>query len=493
MKRAYRYAASTLAALLAVTSVMVSCGEKAAAVTAETKAETVITEAETEDSSYHADFLPDADYGGYKFRILGYSDSYPPDIEAETGAMIDDTIYRRNRIIEEKYNIEIVPKLYLFTDYPQITDAVTKAGRAQSDDFDLACMVFRGAYNAVLEGNVPPATALPVVDLDAGRPWYNNSMNESITIDGVGLICYTAFDNYPSGGCLIFNKKIVDDLGLGDPYAAVDGGNWTYEDFYSMSEAAISDLDGDGSFGVGDRFALISEWDRISALAYLGTGNLLVEIIDGIPTVSQTERLHQAFLKMQEHTVIPGYLLDTFKTFGTAESSRLEGYTLFKNEHSMFVCTSTNTLTSLGDMEDDFGIIPFPKWEESQDRYYCYSSSANVYVPLWCSSDLERVMVIKEALAVESLNLVYPTYYDNALKNRYIRDNESLRMLELIVNSTVNDLGTNPFWDIIRDPWQSTLSSGKDNFMSKVEKNMKKSQKALDDLMEMIATVKTGD
>ena len=99
-------------------------------------------------------------------------------------------------------------------------------------------------------------------------------------------------------------------------------------------------------------------------------------------------------------------------------------------------------------------------------------------------------MVIKEALAVESLNLVYPAYYDNALKNRYIRDEESLRMLDLIMNTTVLDLGQDPFWDIIRTPWLDTLQSGKPNFASKVEKNLKKSQKALDELMAMVDAIK---
>ena len=185
-----------------------------------------------------------------------------------------------------------------------------------------------------------------------------------------------------------------------------------------------------------------------------------------------------------------GYFFDTFKEFGQEESSRVQGYSLFKQGSSMFVVTMTSLLTSLGDMEDDFGILPYPKWTEEQERYYCYPISEEIALPLSCSSDLERVMVIKEALAVESLNTVNPAYYDNALKNRYIRDNESLRMLELIMNTTVLDLGQDPFWDVIRTPWLDTLSSGKPNFASRVEKNMKKSQKALDKLMAMIDAIK---
>jgi len=132
----------------------------------------------------------------------------------------------------------------------------------------------------------------------------------------------------------------------------------------------------------------------------------------------------------------------------------------------------------------------YPKLNEEQDRYYCYTGSTEIALPLSCSSDLERVCIIKEALAVEALNQVYPAYYDNALKNRYIRDEESLRMLELIVDSVVLDLGQNPCWDIIRQSWLKTLQSGNPNFASNVTSNLKKSQEALDKLMALVDAIK---
>ena len=480
----------TLPALLLLSALLISCGGEAGTATSQSSDTTPVTEAVTEKTGYRAEYLPDVDYNGYEFRVIGYSDMYPVDFEKESGAIIDDAIYRRNRIVEEEYNIKIKATEYPFTEYPEVAAAFSKAGRAQSDDFDLAALIFRDGYNVVLEGLAPAASTMPVVDLNADRPWYNNSLNESISIDGVGLFCYTAYDILPSGGCLLFNKALVTELDMEDPYTLVDNGTWTNETVYKMSMEAISDLDGDGKYTAADRFAFITEWDRLTVLAYYGTGTMLVEMVDGIPTVSQNETLYDTFTVLQEYTNQPGFFLDTFKEFGTAESSRPLGYHLFKQGQSMFVITSTTTLTSLGDMEGDYGILPYPKLNEEQDRYYYYLGSSEIALPLSCSSDLERVCVIKEALAVESLNHVYPAYYDNALKNRYIRDEESLRMLELVVNSVVLDLGQNPFWDIIRTPWLNTLQSKKPNFASAVEKNLKKSQKALDDLMAMIDTIK---
>ena len=53
--------------------------------------------------------------------------------------------------------------MYPFTNYSEDIELATKARRAQSDAPDLACIIFRDAYNAVPEGIVSPAAALPML------------------------------------------------------------------------------------------------------------------------------------------------------------------------------------------------------------------------------------------------------------------------------------------------------------------------------------------
>ena len=477
------------ALLLAVMTlpVLTACGDSEAETAAAEQTGTDTTAAEPEETAYKADYLPDVTYDGYVYRIISYEE-YPAHVEELTGEVIDDAIFQRNTLIEETYDINISQELYPFTDYSKVTDLMTNAGRAQSDDFDLATLVFRGAYYGVLEGTIPAASSLPVADLT--QPWYIQSTNEGVTIDGVTLLGFTAFDINPGGTGLIFNKKIIIDMGLEDPYDLMDEGTWTSDAMYKMAEAAILDIDGDGQMTKEDRFGFITEWDRMSMVAYAGSGSLLVDIVDGIPVASQAETLYDAFTKCSEYCSQNGFMLDTFKEFGTAEASRVLGRDLFKEGKGLFVCTGTSSLTTMGDMEDDYGLVPFPKWTEEQERYYTMFDIDIINVPLSCSQDLERVCVIKEALAVESLNINHPAYYENALKNRYLRDEKSLEMLEIITNSVVPDLGQNPWWDIVRTPWQDTLQKKGTDFASAVAKNMPKSQKAIDELMEMVESLK---
>ncbi len=476
-----------LMAILLTSTAMASCGGTTAETTADTASTTAAAETEPELTKHVADYLPDKDYAGYEYRIVEYEE-WPAHVDEPSGDVVDDAIYQRNALIEETYNIAFSTTPYLFTDYEKVTTLVQNAGRAQSDDFDLASLVFRGAYNNVLEGFVPAASQMPVIDMS--KPWHNQTTNDGITIDGVALLDFTAFDLNPGGSGLIFNKRIATDLGMEDPYTMVRDGTWTCDVVYKMAEQAILDLNGDGQMTVDDRFGFITEWDRIGFVAYFGTGNLLVDIIDGVPVASQSEKLIDAFSKCVDYLKIDGMMLDTFKEYGTAESSRVEGYNLFKQGNSMFIITGTNVLTSMGDMEDDYGLVPLPKWDEAQEKYYAAFDRDVVAVPLSCSADLERVCVIKEALAVESLNMVYPAYYENALKNRYVRDQDSIEMMEIITAGVINDLGQQPWWNIVRNPWQDTLQKKSTDFASAVQKNMPKSEAAIADLMELVAKLK---
>ncbi len=474
-----------LSLLLATTS-LTACGGETTETTADTTA-TVAAETTPEETKHVADYLPDADYDGYEYRIVEYEE-WPAHIDEPSGDIIDDSIYQRNSLVEETYNVSFVTTPYLFTDYEKVTTLVQNAGRAQSDDFDLATVVFRGAYQNVLEGFVPVASSLPVIDMS--QPWHNQTTNEGLTIDGVTLLDFTSFDMNPGGSGMIFNKNLTVDLNLGNPYDMVRDGTWTVDTVYAMAEQAILDLDGDGQMTAADRFGFITEWDRIGFVAYFGTGNLLVDIVDGIPVASQSEKLIDAFTKCVSYLKIDGAMLDTFKEYGTAESSRVAGRELFKQGNGLFIITGTNSLTTMGDMEDDYGLVPLPKWDEAQDQYYAAFDMDIIAVPLSASTDLERVCVIKEALAVESLNITYPAYYENALQNRYVRDQDSIEMMEIITAGVVNDLGQNPWWDIIRTPWQNTMQNKSTDFASAVQKNMPKSEAAIEDLLALVKQLK---
>ncbi len=481
---------SVLMAMLISSQVLASCGGETTETTSGAQETETAVETVPEETDYKADYLPDVKYDGYSYRIIDYEE-YPMHIAEPSGDIVDDAIYERNLKVAEKYDIKFTPTTYRYADYNKVAELITTAARAQSDDFDLATVVFKAAYNAVIAGYVPAASNLPIADFT--KPWYLKNINNSMYLDNTYLLGYTTFDLNAGGRGVIFNKNIITDLGLDDPYTLVKEGKWVYETMYKMAEAAISDVDGNGTMDGLDRYGIIASPDNFADFAYTGSGYLLVTIEDGIPVMSQDEKLFEVFMKASSYIQVPGLYLNVFKQFGQTATAGVEGLDFFKQGHGLFSLMGSSYITTMGDMEDDYGLLPIPKWTEEQAEYYACQDGSRIGLPLSCATDLERTMVIKEALAVESLNITYPAYYENAMKNRYVRDEESIEMLEIITAGVTLDLGQNPWWDIVRQPWMDTLIAGKDSYASAVAAKIKTFESTVDELMEKIAELKASN
>ena len=91
--------------------------------------------------------------------------------------------------------------------------------------------------------------------------------------------------------------------------------------------------------------------------------------------------------------------------------------------------------------EFDYGLLPIPKYDESQDRYYHDGNIGNtrlMAIPKTCR-DLEREGILLEAFAYESYRSVLPWYYEVLMTKKNVRDEESGLMLELIYNTRAFD------------------------------------------------------
>jgi len=126
---------------------------------------------------------------------------------------------------------------------------------------------------------------------------------------------------------------------------------------------------------------------------------------------------------------------------------------MFTNGRTLFFLRGLNTMMNdtMREMKMDFGILPYPKWDEEQEEYisFIHNSSSTVCVPV--SADIERVneeiSAVIEALASESYRRVYTAYYESALKTAYNRDDYSAQMVDIITgqHATVKSILTKNF------------------------------------------------
>ncbi|MCQ2433475.1 MAG: hypothetical protein MJ175_12810, partial [Clostridia bacterium] len=119
--------------------------------------------------------------------------------------------------------------------------------------------------------------------------------------------------------------------------------------------------------------------------------------------------------------------------------------------------------------------------ETSQDRYYHHVikiAGKGVCIPN-TQPDPEMAGIIIEAMAARSVPTVTAAYYDKALTYKYMRDEESAKMLDIILSSRIYDLGYIYDWGGIYNAVFTLINSGKTDLASAWNKKLSAAEKAL--------------
>ena len=132
-----------------------------------------------------------------------------------------------------------------------------------------------------------------------------------------------------------------------------------------------------------------------------------------------------------------------------------------------------NAVSTLREFETDYSIIPYPKYDSNQEDYLTMVDGGHLIigVPLTAKNPAETG-IITEVMTAESWKNVIPAYYDVALKLKGTRDEESIAMLDKILDSVKVD------FTYIYDNWQGfaffmqdLLQAKNRDLMSYIEKN----------------------
>ena len=101
-------------------------------------------------------------------------------------------------------------------------------------------------------------------------------------------------------------------------------------------------------------------------------------------------------------------------------------------------------LDEIRNMQDEYGIVPMPKFDTVQTDYYTqmHDQFTVFAIPVSVASDkLELIGATMEAMASESLRTVKPAYYEIALKRKYMSDPVAWDMLDLTFARVIVDAG----------------------------------------------------
>lgn len=389
----------------------------------------------SEEIDYDAD-LSTKRFDGYEYRMFipkGNQDSYAP--EEEQSEIVTDAIYKRNKQIEEKYGITI-------TTVEQSSNGYNSSGLnailAGDDMCDIIFTHSRSAFIYAVQGAAYNINDIESIHTDKAW-WYKDAVD---TFDVNGYLYVIDGDITKSFGqamALVFNKRIFDDLGFDYPYETVRDGDWTFDEFAYYVKKGGADLDGNGVIEPEyDQYGFwTGEWAAPINILYAGGQKIYDKNDEGLMELSlysnKTVDIFDEFFSLMDNEAC-------FVQF-TEGKINYNGEDPFKAGRVMITSGSLGSASGLRAMDDDFGIIPFPKFDSDDEYTTAINGAAPLVVIPITVSDIERTGAITEALCAYSAKDVIPGFYEKSLKTKYSRDDDSEEMMDIIKDSIIYDIG----------------------------------------------------
>ena len=480
--KSMRIHAMLLAALAMGSAILTSCAStsdsdaSAVAQTAETTAAVTAVETTEEDVRRAvSDNVPEFDFGGAAFRTIT-QDSTANDIwvEGETGDILDDAIYARNRMVEERFNITI-PEV-LAVPFGEISSYVKKTVSAGEDAYELVIGQMEQTGKDALGGYFMNWYDLPHVNFS--QPWYPSTLVEQATVNdkmyiiasdlSLSYIIYTY--------CVYYDKVAAANWDLPDLYQLVDEGKWTMEKMFQFGKQVYLDTDGSNDRSEGDYYGMFAALDGCTVSAYFYgaeqpyasiKNDEIVMDVNCDKTVSILDVMRENLFNTDGIWSVTSGI-----TSQGAANAFITGNYLFAPSIIKY------SLYQLRDTENEWGILPFPKWDEAQDRYYsAIDAGASVLTVPTTAQNTEMIGAVVEVLSAESWKTVMPTFYDTVMDSKIANDEGTVRMLDTIFDSRVIDFAyLYDGWDGWVFKMQALLVGNNDfaSFYAKQEKSVAK-------------------
>ncbi len=386
------------------------------------------TSAAPEEPSYQ---LPSGDFGGKTVNFFFWDRTTLAATE-ENGDVINDAMFRRNQKIEEMYNVDFAYDLRpgSVNDWANWIGTLSASVLAGDDAIQIG-----GGYGyrlalSSLDGSYQNLNEMPHIDFS--QPWWPSNINEAGNLGGALYMALGNIDTmyYDVTYVQYFNKVLAEEMKLPDLYQLVRDGKWTIDKLDSLCKDAAKDINGDTVMDTNDRFGYVS-LRNMEVDAFLDSCQVKIteRDSDGMPVLTG---LTQHYVDVQQR--VSSLLKQDYVMYAASDSVPTDD--MFRSSQVLFTGDKLQKSHGFRDMETDFGILPYPKWDEAQDGYRTYNALGNatsIVVPI--TADPEMMGCIVEALAYLGWKDVLPEYYNKALKGKSARDDESGEMLDIIFDN----------------------------------------------------------
>lgn len=400
--------------------------------------EPVETQPAVDENGFLLDNLPaDLNYSGATLNILadeGQKKQFYA--EDQTGDIVNDAIYERERTVEERLGVQLewtfIPGAW--ANREAFAQTVEQSVTAGSQDYDLVV-----AYNLTppvlaVKGVLENLNDMQYIELD--QPWWPQTYVEQALYDDK-IYCLAesssrgVLRNMPA---VFYNKSLTEQYGMGDLLQIALDGDWTLDKLGELIKGTYRDLNGNNTADAEDQYGLsVGTAPWLDAFFY-GSGLTITKINEqGNPELTLGDEKVQTYIDK----ILP-FLHESPDVYPIDAKQ----YQMFKAGRAVFYVSTVAITDQLRDVEVNYGVMPMPKFDASQESYHTTMSNTH---DVWCiptgGKNPERAGAVLEALASGSYRQVYPAYYETALKVKYAPDDQVAQVYDMIREGIMFDFG----------------------------------------------------
>lgn len=395
--------------------------------------DTTVTEAVTEETPY----VEKANYGE-TFTAIYCSDIFqkgyffvdPNNMAA--GNDLDDKLYEREVKVEEYLGVTI--EAIDGGGYTVYTSDFENNVTSGDDDYQMLMTHSYMNISKLITGNyLYDMGQLDSLDLDAD--YWNSQLMEDLSINDK---MYLGYNDFCLSNCFLvaFNKTMYEHLEPveGNLYDLVREGKWTLDKMISVASKIEDDKDADTkNYGLA-----LYAW--VPLTSFVTASDLKIVDKDDVgdlyvaASVGKNEKLISLHEKL--YNLCNADYVYAWGPPGMKKPS--DPLTLEKNRSLMNICSNYQLVTLKGESVK-FGVLPYPKYEESQTNYQTLSWNGMLAV----ASSIKNPKMVgdtMEMLAYYSDDVTV-SFYETLLGAKVANAPEDAEMLDRIWASQVSDLG----------------------------------------------------
>ncbi len=367
-------------------------------------------------------------------------------VEKITNEPVNDAVYERNLNVEEELNVKLVSIEADTHDPAVLMSAFATNVQSGAGDYDIVACAAYVTVNEALNGTFADLRQTEYIDFE--KSYWSQGYNEVIEYQGTQytITGSMVLSLYRFAFITTFNKRLFTEAKVEFPYDAVRNGEWTLD--YQTSLVPLFHYDDDGiPDDENDVYGLVTN-PYISVDPYWSSCDVPIVGRDengGYEIIFNVEKLYNVAEKTMKLFYGTDGATYAYEHYGMDDEQN-DIRMMFSTGNAAMATVRILELESsdMRQMEDQFGVLPMPKYDTNQKQYktLLHDQFTVMAVGTTVTGDrLDEMSAVLECMASEGHKLVRPAYYESALRYKYMKDPESWEMMDIIIDNIYIDAG----------------------------------------------------